>query len=1007
MELLEGLNPDQREAVTTTEGPLLIIAGAGTGKTGVLTRRIAYLLQEKKAGPENILALTFTEKAAEEMTSRVSDLLQTPVDSIQISTFHSFCRKILVEEGAKLGLPTDFHLLDDVDQWVVLRRLLPNLPLDYFLELSDPPRVIDDFRTFINRAKDELVSPSEYLAYAQKRREELERTYGLRWDFVSPFLKEEKFQRTRPPFAREWNQGQWLNFKQAGLELKRTLEIGVIYQQYEEELRRTGKVDYGDLIVLSFELLKEDEPTRKKYQEKFRYILVDEFQDTNIAQLELLRILAAEHQNICVVGDDDQAIYRFRGASFASFVDFRNAYPGAKVIKLTQNYRSTKAVLAAAGELIMKNAGARYESEKNLWTQREPGQRVRILISPEFSDEARAICDIIQSEMEALPETERDYGRFAILYRAHTHRELIVRELERRKIPHVVVSPQGILFTEEIGDLIAYLQVIRNIRTGRTIETLPLLRVLSDPQWNLSQTDLTRIFSSLSEQRNLYEIIRTPELIAGDSGSPGLSKESAERISTLVNLLDQLVSLTETKTVLEIVQKVVSRSRFNITELERAGTPESQNSILLVSEFLRFVEEKSQLEENKTFLSFMEYLDYYLEGGGTIEAQNLQPMEKAKAVRCMTVHAAKGLEFETVFVVGLTNKRFPTPKRAEAVSFPRELIKGVVPEGDLHLQEERRLFYVAMTRARNQLYLSAVDKKRNPKSLFIDEVGNESSWYLEYHTVEHIPVEVAEEPGELITPLERQFTLFPIPERLRLSFSQIDTYQTCGLKYKFRYVYKIPTAPKGYYIYGDVQHRVLEEFFSRIKRGEEVSADTLRQLYEKHWRDEGFPDTLQQREYKRRGYEELAEFYERNKDNLQAPLALEENFSFEVAGHLVTGRIDRVDLLDGDRIEVIDYKTGKPKDQENADSSLQLSIYAMAARERFKKEPALLSFYYLTSNEKVSSQRSEQELAETKEEILKVANSILKRKFKPKKGKHCDWCDFKPICPEWNRRGLW
>jgi len=945
------------------------------------------------------------------MKSRVQQLLGRSVNSMHISTFHSLCRKILVDDGAKLGLAPDFHQLDDVDQWIVLRRLLPNLPLDYFLELSDPPRVINDFRVFINRAKDELVSPAEYLEYAAKKREEFERRYELRWDFVSPFLREERYQRTRPRFAEDWAQDDWLEFKQAGLELKKLLEIGVIYQQYEEELRRTGKVDFGGLIVLSCKLLREDEPTRKKYQEKFRYILVDEFQDTNIAQLELLRLLAAEHQNLCVVGDDDQAIYRFRGASFASFVDFKNAYPHAKVIKLTQNYRSTKAILTAAGSLIAKNTGARYESEKGLWTQREPGQRVRILISPEFSDEAREVCDVIQSEVESQPESERDYGRFAILYRAHMHRELIVRELERRKIPHVVVSPEGILFTDEVQDLVSYLQVIRNIKVGRTNETLPLLRVLSDPRWNLSQAELTSIFSWLSEERNLYDVIRTPELIQKSSEGPGISTKAAERIAALVSLLDELVALTETKSVLEIAQEVVARSRYNLTELERAGTAESQQSILLVSEFLRFVEEKSLLEENKTFLSFMEYLDYYLEGGGTMEPQNILMVEEATAVRCMTVHAAKGLEFDTVFVIGLTNNRFPTRKRTEAVSFPRELIKGIVPEGDLHLQEERRLFYVAMTRAKDQLYLSAIDKKRNPKSRFIDEVGDESSWYIEHRAVEHAPIHEEAEPKaeELLPAAGWQFSLFPIPERLKLSFSQIDTYQRCGLKYKFRYVYRIPTAPKAYYTYGEVQHRVLEEFFSRIKRGEEVSSETLRELYEKHWRDEPhlWPgDTLQQREYKKRGYEELTEFYERNKDTLQAPLALEENFSFEVGGHLVTGRIDRVDALDGEKVEVIDYKTGRPKDQKNADESLQLSIYALAARERFKKEPALLSFYYLTSNEKVSSVRTEDELEETKGEILKVAESILRREFQPQKGYHCDWCDYKPICPEWNKRGV-
>jgi DNA helicase-2/ATP-dependent DNA helicase PcrA len=1001
--LLANLNPDQLDAVTTSEGPLLIIAGAGTGKTGVLTRRIAYLAQEKHVGLESILALTFTEKAAGEMKSRVREFLQRSVEGMQVSTFHSFCRKILLEDGSKLGLPAEFHQLDDVDQWVVLRRLLPNLQLDYFLELSDPARVITDFRVFINRAKDELISPADYLVYAEKKKAEFETQHGLRYDFVSPFLKEEKFRTTRPSFASGWTQNQWREFKEAGLELKKMLEIGEIYKRYQEELERTNKVDFGDLIVKTYQLLKDDESTREKYQDRFRYILVDEFQDTNIAQLELLRILAQTHQNICVVGDDDQAIYRFRGASFASFVDFKNAYPEAKVIKLIQNYRSTKAILTAAIELIAKNVGARYEAEKNLWTEPDQGERVSVLISQEFTDEARAVCDTIQSDVEALPEDKRVYSRYAILYRAHMHRELIVQELERRNIPHFVVSPGGILSTEEIEELVAYLRVIRNIKVGATSESTSLIRVLSDPRWGLSQADLTAIFSSFSEQVTLYDLIRTTEQIAG------LRHKVVDGIGTLLKMLDDLVSLLDGKSVLEIVQEVVSRSRFNITELEKTQTPENQVTIILVSEFLRFAEEKSQIGENKTFLTFMEYLDYYIEGGGTIEPQALQPLRQENAVQCMTVHAAKGLEFDSVFVVGLTNNRFPSRKRAEAASFPRELIKGVVPEGDLHVQEERRLFYVAMTRAKNKLTLSSIDKKRNPKSRFIDEVGPIGAWYLDYRTVEHIaiPAEELQEAEEFLPgPQKLQYTLFPIPERLRLSFSQIETYQTCGLKYKFRYLYRIPTAPKGYYVYGSVQHRVLEEFFSRIKQGEELSGDTLRQLYEKHWRDEGYPDTMQQREYKKRGYEELAEFYERNKDTLQAPLALEENFSFEVGPHVVTGRIDRVDPLDEDKVEVIDYKTGKPKDQKNADTNLQLSIYAIAAAEKFKREPARLSFYYLTSNEKVSSERTKEELEETKEEILKVADSILKREFQAIKGFHCDWCDYKPICPEWNRRGV-
>ncbi len=370
----------------------------------------------------------------------------------------------------------------------------------------------------------------------------------------------------------------------------------------------------------------------------------------------------------------------------------------------------------------------------------------------------------------------------------------------------------------------------------------------------------------------------------------------------------------------------------------------------------------------------------------------------------MTVHAAKGLEFDTVVVVGLANGRFPTRKRFETVAFPEELLREKVPKGDVHLQEERRLFYVAMTRAQRRLYLSAIDKKGARKSRFIEEVGPSGADYLECEIIAPRPIE---RPAEVSARVER--SLFPPAlsgEKLRLSFSQIDTYGTCPLKYKFRYIYRIPTPPKAYFVYGEIQHRVLEAFFSKVKRGEEVSEETLRQLYEERWREGGFIDALQQVEYKRRGYRELQEFYERNKESLKEPLALEEDFRVSVGAHRVAGRIDRIDKVDENSVEVIDYKTGKPKGQENANQSMQLSIYAIAVQQTFGKEAKYLSFYYLTNNEKVTSTRSEEQLQSARESILKVAEEILGQNFQPSKGFHCDWCEFKPICPEWNTHGI-
>ncbi len=1003
MDLFDGLNAPQRDAVTTTEGPLLILAGAGTGKTGVLTRRIAYLIKEKKVSPRHILAVTFTNKSADEMKERVEKFTGLTSAELWVSTFHAFCARVLQESGAKIGIEKEFKQFDPVEQWIFLRRLLPNLKLDYFLELTDPYGVIHDFIRFISRAKDELIFPDDYLAYAQKKKRDFEQKYYFDYDVLSPFLKVDRYRRTRPSLVAGWTQEQWLTMKEEGLEVKKMLEMGEIYQRYQAEMSKGGNLDFGDLIVSCYRLFSEFPDVLREYQQRFQYILVDEFQDTNIAQIELLRLLSQQHQNICVVGDDDQAIYRFRGASYASFVNFKKLFPNAKIIKLTQNYRSTKNILTASSTLIAHNAGARYDPEKNLWTEKEKGGAVTILLSGDFPDEAHAIATLIEKGFDGLSTSERDYSKFAVLYRAHAHRDLITEEFDRRGVPYIIVSPEGLLQTQVIQDLLAYLRVLRNIKIGVSQETVSLVKLLSGLQWQITPVELYAIFNFAIERKlSVYEALKMPEQI------PLLHQETVGRLKAFGQSRDEFYAkLNDEISVYNFVEFLISKTPYNMAELERRNTVESQQQMRILGEFLQFVKEKSEIEENKSFLNFMEYVDYYVEAGGTLQPTAIEGELYANAVKCMTVHAAKGLEFEHVFVINLTANRFPTRRRKEAVTFPPELMKEEIPQGDIHLQEERRLFYVAMTRGKEKLYLSAIDKRHSPKSRFVVEVGSIHDDYLEVRNIEPHP-KIAEPSSESMRWFAPsiQTTLFPKQEKLRLSFSQIDMYQTCPQKYKFRYIYKIPTPPRGYFIYGGVQHRVLEEFFQKIKNGEPVSAQTLEQLYEYHWQQGGYLDTLQQTEYKKRGYEELREFYEQHKETFRAPLALEEDFNFTVDGHRITGRIDRIDALGEDGVEVIDYKTGKPRNQENADKSLQLSIYAIAVKEKLNKESKLLSFYYLTSNEKISSTRSEQDLETTKGKILNVAEQILAENFKPCKGNYCDWCDYKPICPEWNRHGI-
>ncbi|MFQ5797944.1 MAG: ATP-dependent helicase [Bacteroidota bacterium] len=1015
-DMLEGLNPEQREAVTTVNGALLVIAGAGTGKTSVLIRRVAYLIERVRVPPQEILVVTFTQKAAAEIKRRLEDSIGMSGEDLWAGTFHSFCADILRQHAERLGLPGEFHQFVKVDQWIFLRRLLPQLNLDYFLELSDPYRVIYEFVEFIGRAKDELIFPEEYIAYAQQKQREFNETHNVRFQEITKFLREDKYINTRPSAAAHLQQAEWLTLKKAGLEVKKMLEIGEIYRRYQEAMMKAGCLDFGDLIFHCYRLLKENSDIRGMYQERFRHILVDEFQDTNIAQIELLRLLAEPRRNICVVGDDDQAIYRFRGASYASFVRFKDLFPDFAVVKLYQNYRSTQRILKASGHLIEHNAGARYDPEKNLWTEKEEGEFVKLFVSSEFTDEAAAIADVVQEQVGRLPADQKDYGKFAVLYRAHAHRELITKEFDRRKIPYETVPAEDLVATDVVQEVFSFLQTVRNRKVAGLKDTLPLMKILSLPRWKVPVEELVKLFSLVDRQRvSIYDLISGPSRSRqGVELGTSLQRVTKGRLSELNGVIEQIAEMVEQgRSVLEIVEFIISQSEYNIASLQSQDTREAEQVMRAISGLLRFVQEKTEHDQNRSFLSFAEYLDFFIEAGGEIQPVTALEMEqpwpnfpisgdgRVNAVKCMTVHAAKGLEFDTVFLVGLTNSRFPTRRRSETVKFPPELLKEVIPSGDVHRQEERRLFYVAMTRAQLSLYLSAIDKKGNRKSRFVEEAGAPDADYLEYEMIAPRPVAEPPDVSARVQP-----SLFPIPEKLRLSFSQIETYRTCPLKYKFRYIYRIPTPPKAYFVYGEIQHRVLEAFFSKIKRGEEVNDDTLRHLYEQRWREGGFVDTLQQVEYKKRGYSELQEFYDRNKEILKEPLALEEEFRISIGGHKVTGRIDRIDKLDEESVEVIDYKTGKPRGQDHADQSMQLSIYAIAVRERFQKEPKHLSFYYLTNNEKVTSARTEKELESAKDSMLEVAEEILGRNFQPNKGFHCDWCEFKPICPVWNTRGI-
>ena len=933
------LNQQQLKAIESIEGPLLIVAGAGTGKTRVITQRIAYLINNRNLGvdPSNILALTFSKKAAGEMLERVEDLVGEHKDEIWISTFHAFCYRILRDHALEAGLSSRFRLLGRVEQWIFFRNILPQLGLKYYLNASDPASCIDAFLRFIGKAKNELVSPEEYEDYAKQIEEKEER--------------------------------------------QRQKEIARVYKKYQEFLTKHLYLDFGDMVINTIKLFSKRGDILKRYQDRFGYILVDEFQDTNIAQIELISMLACKQKNICAVGDDDQGIYRFRGASYASFVKFKERFPNVRTLRLEQNYRSTKKILSVAERLIKNNNPDRYDPKKNLFTQNEEGDAVEALYAINYRQEAKAVLAKIKDIYSNLPDKDKDYSKFAILYRAHNHKEEILTLLKQEEIPFTVAGGMGLFDQEEIKDILAWFKLIDD--AGNSVS---LFRILSSEKHNLDLNELVALSRQAKQERT------------------SLFLKLDKRSEKFKSLLNELTICAQKEDVSKLAYTLLDKTRYLEDFLVKSDA-ESENKILNIGRFYRFINNFNQNYKENNLSAFLKYLDYYQQAGGDVIEEEVS---LAKGVQLMTVHQAKGLEFPYVFVISMTQGRFPTRRRPESIPFPADLIKESIPAGDFHLQEERRLCYVAFTRACKKLFISCLRKRYHKPSVFIGEVATcdknlsdilennnftqeaEQDIKVALTTADNEKLKLKRSILQTLTetenieasnkqelkkrfktiegvfnqyvrsfskrklsdkPIEGFATSVPIPENLRLSYSQIDTYLSCPLKYKYSYVYSIPTRPTGPLSFGTDMHYVLKEFYMRIRNKEKLELGDLKKIYTRHWSGLGYEDSMQLEQYKLKGTKLLENFYTTNKDNLKPPLYIEEEFLIKIKDHGVKGYIDRIDELPDGSVEVIDYKTGKQRTQTAA-KNIQLNIYAIACQEVMKLEPSVLSLYYLETNQK-------------------------------------------------------
>jgi DNA helicase II / ATP-dependent DNA helicase PcrA len=972
------LNAEQRAAVEHGEGPLLVIAGAGTGKTRVITERIRNLLEsDPTLAGENILGLTFTNKAAGQMKSRVVKAAGERAEGVWLSTFHSFC----LEKILRAANP-DIQPLDEIDHRILLRRNIAELGLVLFRRLAEPAEFLKDFQTFFSRCQDELVTPDDYQRYV----DELRREHDARKKAYEPDAL---------AIAEE--------------HVARQEELARVYRVSERLLRERNLYTFGAQLLQAVETLRGDADLLARMRDQYRYILVDEFQDTNIAQLELLWLLAGDRRNILAVGDDDQAIYRFRGASFGSFTIFLERFCGVggalpaaaakkALVSLSKNYRSTGKILRVAGEMISHNEKSPLLPLKNLTTGNPDGEKIRVVEFAAFEEEAHWVA----SEIERLHEAGASWRSFAVLYRKHTHRAQLLDALRRRGIPFVI-RKFSILSSTLVRDLLAWMRLI-----AVPADNVACARVLAAPYWGLEPRDLVRLAerADKNHRRPLWDEVDSAHR------EPPLNREGV-RLPELVQLLNQLRQSARNKTAAALLDELIASLGLAplASEVDRQ----------YLERLVEFVKEWERKNEKKQLRDFIEYLGYFDELDGDVQ---IEEELSEDAVQLMTVHAAKGLEFPHVFILRLSKSDFPSGARRPEFEFPPELMKEEQPKADFHIQEERRLFYVALTRAQKRLTLSTIVNRRKRPSPFLDDFlmkseiqkkdVAQSAPKVDVPASEEIagPAPAAPDPTQLFPPGPESARAYsrvalwakafhpPRPEPLQLSASAIDAYDRCPMKYMFQYVWNIRGGPHAQMTFGNLMHATIREFVGEVRKRGKVPIEEVIAIYEREWSSAGFPDEYQEGEYRKAGREQLEAFH---RSFMAAPpdvLHQEKGFELPLEHNVVvTGRMDQVNRLSEREIEIVDYKTGRPRDAKKAAEDLQLSIYALAAREVLELAPGKLVFYNLVNNEAVESTRDAKSLTATKARIAEVADRIRAGDFSAKPGFACGYCDYKPLCP--------
>lgn len=1022
-----SLNSAQKEAVEHGKGPLLIIAGAGTGKTRVITERISWLIDRKKAKSSEILALTFTQKAAQEMEERVDQTMPYGYEPMWISTFHSFADAILKQEAIYIGLDPAYVLMSQAQEYVFFRNHLFEFSLDRLRPHGNPTRFIREIIAHFSRLGDEDVSPDDYSAFIEK--------------------------------TKDLSKDESANYE----------ELSRVYKEYADLKERESKLGFYDLVPYVLKLFRERPNVLKRYQQKFPYILVDEFQDTNYSQNELVCLLAEKKGNIAVVGDDDQSIYKFRGAAVSNILDFKKRYPACTKVVLTHNYRSNQEILDVAYTLVRNNDPDRLEVtegvDKKLVSMRDvvkpkpriPQNRDQINIldgSPGGGGHEAAVRRI--HEHTEVNEAEKiaveiasiagdgkkySYSDVAVLVRANDHANEIVRSLRYHKIPFRYLGSKGLYTRPEIKDLIAMLSSLIDPHDDASLYRLLMLK--KNTVTAREFVDLQRLarkqhlpLSTLLEEltgKRVGEIkgSRIPEdTDEGDSSDVAprkdlsdlrdnlLSKKAQSWVTLLLSVLDESSKqMSDGLPVGRILYDMAEKLGY-LKQYTGEQSAENEWKAQNIGAYFKTIQRFERDNDNAGVREYMDYLKYSIEIGEDPQLEEEQMVEY-DGVNISTIHGAKGLEFPVVFLVNLVNERFPTRRRSEVLPIPDALIKERLPEGDSHIQEERRLCYVGMTRAKDLLYLTSADYyaqaiRKKKQSIFLNDIGMvvagaeipRDGKVENKRTPEDLQrIAESEEISEIDIPEDMRKSFLARVEK-NLSYSHLSSYESCPYQFYFKYFLEIPGKVSSSQSFGLSIHNTLREFYERVIRSKSgfegfekmPDLEDLFEIYRRKWKSDGYESRAQENQRFRAGKKYLSDYYENIFSEKDYPLELEYRFRSFLGDIRLKGVVDRIDRVEGG-VRIIDYKTGRaPRDGKKMKNDLQVPVYIMGIEQAMAEKVKAAEYIYLEEGKRIevpiSPETRKRALAKVKDDLER----LRKLRFSPNPGMLCKFCDYRTIC---------